>query len=297
MAAPQPTNPHQVFLGVYTPASQELAQILADGAEEAERLLPKVIEQHGHTLSGRLKASQILLVLKEIRAQQAALWGDMYPVLKKGISDATLAAAGQVAEDAVFGYLRRRGTDIPAMRAAIVAQARAGLGAVLAKGVNGIPLATSVYRSQSLAQGWVDRKVKSGLLLGRSSKDIAKSVKDLIRPDVKGGVAYAAFRLARTEINNAYHTHAVTMEADKPWNTGVDWHLSRSHPVKDECDLLVGHHAKGSVPDKPHPQCFCYVTPTQVGEDDWIDNFLAGDYNDYIDEKIYTHLPRSARPC
>lgn len=294
MTSPPPL-PNQAFLGAYQPTARELSQILQDGAEEAERLIPKVIEKH--TTSGRLKAAQLLLVLKEIRVQQAAMWGDIQPVLVKGMSASVSAAMEQVAEDVIFKYLRTRGTDIPTLRAAIRAQAKAGLANVLAKSANGIPLATTVYRTQALAQGWVDRKVKTGLLLGKSAKAIAKDVKDLIRPDVKGGVAYASFRLARTELNNAFHTQTITRQEDKPWNTGFEWHLSRSHPVKDECDALVGKHAKGAVPGKPHPQCFCYVTPTQVGEDEWIDNFLAGKYNSYIDETVYTNLPPKDRPC
>jgi hypothetical protein len=273
-------EPLRAFLLSYRVTERELVQILQDGAEEAERLLPKLIERY--TTGNDIRASQILLVLRELRAMQAALWGDLYPALRKGISDATLAAAAQVAEDRLLRRAAVGGGSLEQLRAGILAQARAGIPAALAKGINGIPLATSVYRTQVLARGWVDRKVRNGLLLGRSAKEISKDVKDLIRPGTPGGVSFAAFRLARTEINNAFHTETIRRQEDKPWNIGMEWHLSRSHPKDDPCDLLVGEHPRGNIPRKPHPQCLCYVTPLQVDEDMWINNFVNGTYDEYF---------------
>lgn len=296
MAQPnQGPNVPQVFLGAYQPTAQEMTALLVDAANEAERLIPKMIEQN--TFGSKMRAAQTALVLREVRAMLAAMWGDYLPLLKNGMTEARLAAAGLAAQDAIFQYLKTRGADIPHLRAAILAQARSGMATAIAKASNGIPLSTAVYYTQALAQGWVDRRVRNGLVLGKSAKEIAKDVRDLIRPDTAGGVSYAAMRLARTEINNAFHTENITRQEDKPWVTGMRWHLSRSHPEPDECDALVGVHAKGAIPGKPHPQCFCYVTPEQIGEDEWIDRFLDGEYNDYIDEKVYTHLPPDKTPC
>lgn len=287
--------PMMAFNGAYTPTLNELNALLKDGADEANRIIPKLLEKH--TVGGQLRAAQLTLVLREIHSMMGALWGDYTPILKGGMSLAVLNAASVAAQDKVFQYLKARGTDLPHLRAAILAQAKAGLATALAKSANGIPLSKAVYHTQALAQGWVDRKVRTALLLGKSAKEIAKDVSHMIRPDTPGGVSYAAMRLARTEINNAFHTENVTRQEDKPWTTGMTWHLSRSHPEKDDCDLLVGFHAKGEIPDKPHPQCFCYVTQEQIDEDEWIDRFVAGEYNDYIDEKVYTHLPPQNTPC
>lgn len=287
--------PMMAFMGAYQPTLQELNSLLKDGADEANRIIPKLLEKHDH--GSKLRAAQYTLVLREVHGMMAALWGDYTPILKGGMNLAVLNAASVAAQDRIFQYLRARGTDIPHLRAAILAQAKAGLASVLAKASNGIPLSTQVYHTQALAQGWVDRKLKTGLLLGKNAKEIAKDVAHMINPDTPGGVSYAAMRLARTEINNAFHTENITRQEDKPWTTGMTWHLSGSHPTPDDCDDLVGFHEKGSVPGKPHPQCFCYVTQEQLGEDEWMDNFLAGDYNDYIDEKVYTHLPPEQTPC
>jgi hypothetical protein len=102
-----------------------------------------------------------------------------------------------------------------------------------------IPLSQQVYRTEKLASGWVDKVVNLGLGRGLTAREIAKEVKGSIRPDVQGGVAYAAMRLGRTEVNNSFHTAAIVSSADKPWVEGMHWHLSGSHPKKDICNLLA----------------------------------------------------------
>lgn len=283
-------QPLQVFFTAYQPTQAELRQILEDAAEEAERLLPKILEKHGHTTSGKLKASQILLVLREVRTLHSSLWGDIGRVVRQGISNVTLAAAANAAEDFVLKYLRTHGADTEIIRAGIQAQARKGLQAALAKTANNVPLSMAVYRAQAWSNNLLQRRIRSALVLGRSARDLAKDVRNLISPNTPGGVAYAAFRLARTELNNAFHTETIKRQEAKPWNIGMEWHLSRSHPSTDACDLLVGRYPQGATPAKPHPQCFCYVTPVQLDEDTWIHNFLNGTYDDYFADLGYPQV-------
>jgi hypothetical protein len=271
-------------------ADREVREILAAAAEEAERTIPKLIERG--TTGSALTAAQRGIVLREIRALMAALWGDVGSVVREGIQRAAeYAAAG---EDVLYDYLRSRGLDVEDLRRGFVQRAQNGIEALLAKAANGIPLSTRVYRSQALANKWVDRKVQAGLLLGKSARDIAKDVRDLIRPDVAGGVAYAAQRLARTEINNAYKTAQEARYADEPWSRGMQWHLSRSHPRRDVCDVYAAQDLHGlgagvypfqELPNA-HPNDMCYQTPVQVDEDEFVDRFLAGEYDDYLDEEL-----------
>jgi hypothetical protein len=278
-------NPGLVFLAAYRPHDKELRQLLQDAAEEAERIIPKLIERNSR--SGQLNAARLAITLREIHSLMAGMWGDYLPLVRSALRGVAVVAVRYAAEDTIFTWLRQHGgrpADIQALKEGIVHRAQPRVDAVIARTVNDVPLSTAVYRTQKLAQGWVDRKIRTGLLLGKNAKDIAKDVRDLIRPDVRGGVSYAAMRLARTEINNAYHTMTVQRQAEKPWVEEMEWHLSRSHPHRDPCDELVGQYPKTKVPAKPHPQCFCYVTAVPAEEDDWIDNFMAGQYDDYLDE-------------
>jgi hypothetical protein len=304
MAQPLP-KPNQPLLDVLAASGvtiAEMNQMLNDGAEEAERLIPKLIEKH--TTGSQVKAAQLALVLRELKVAQSALWGDLGRSTRGGVEAAYLQAASN-AEDVLVRAFVKGGADPAPFLAAWREQAKQGINAVLAKAKNGIPLSRAVYKTQALATGLVDRKVKQGLLLGMNAKAIAKSVKDLIRPDVKGGVSYAAHRLARTEINHAYQTSQAERYADEPWTTGMRWNLSGSHPSPDICNVLSerdayelgpGVYPVGQRPDS-HPNCLCYQTPEQLDEDAFVDAFVAGEYNTYLDEKVYTHAPASELLC
>lgn len=282
----QPQNgPLQALLKDIGITETYLRQILRDGAEEAERIIPKLIEQN--TKGGQLKAAQTAIILREIRVLMAALWGDIGATVRDGVERTVMTAAQ--GEDILLRFLGAEASKM--MLAALAEQAKAGLQAVLSRAYNGIPLSTQVYRTQALSTGLVQKRVNNGLLLGHSAKRIAKDVRDLIDPNVAGGVSYAAMRLARTELNNAYKTSQERRYKDEPWTKGMQWHLSGSHPVPDECNdyadgdeygLGAGIYPFGKRP-KSHPNCLCYMTPAQTSEDEFIERFLTGEYDDFLD--------------
>lgn len=149
------------------------------------------------------------------------------------------------------------------------------------------PLSARVYGAQKLSTGWVDRTVNNALARGASWKDLADDVRSSIKPNVPGGVAYAAKRLGRTELNNAYHAMSAELTRDKPWVTGVDWNLSKSHPKIDICNFLAdgGPYPTDSVPAKGHPQCLCYISPALPSVEDFVAGYRAGLYDDYLTVK------------
>lgn len=61
---------------------------------------------------------------------------------------------------------------------------------------------------------------------------------------------------------------------------GCTVNLSRSHPKKDICDKLAGDYPVDFVFDGWHPQCFCFVTPILMDEDEMAkvsEAFLRGE--------------------
>ena len=127
-----------------------------------------------------------------------------------------------------------------------------------------MPLSSRVWYTRGLATGQVSRIVNSSLARGDSAKDIANLVRKFIDPSTRGGASYAALRLGRTEINNAFHAQSLAANSDKPWVLGMIWHLSKSHePAGCACERYAKtrNFPIGAVPKKPHPQCYCFVTP------------------------------------
>lgn len=157
--------------------------------------------------------------------------------------------------------------------------------------MNAIDLSPRVYKNRALAAGQVDQAINTGILLGKSSKEIAADVRGLISARAPGGVSYSALRLGRTELNNAFHTTQTRAYAEQPWVAGVKWNLSGSHPRPDACDeyarqdhddLGAGVFRRQNVPGKPHPQCLCYITAITISREDFIDNLFAGRYDTFL---------------
>lgn len=299
------SEPLKRYLRLQQDADRVFVQDLRDAAAEAEKMMDRLGKRY--TFGAEMRRAQISLVLRELRDVQASMYSSINDHLIEQMAYAADAAAD--AEEVMTDYLFNSvGTGpIPQLQAAYREQARATVRAYQARNDFGIPLAQSVYKTQALSGGMVDRAVNRGILLGKSAKELAADVVGMINPDTPGGVSYAAMRLARTELNNAFHHAQKGIRANDPFVTGMKWNLSGSHPKPDECnDYADGVHYKGGapgvyqpteVPNKPHPHCFCFLTSVTIGEDEFIANFINGNYNTFIDQKIYTHLPKGSLPC
>jgi hypothetical protein len=157
-------------------------------------------------------------------------------------------------------------------------------------GMSRIPLVQRVYNQSVALGGQLEKKVNSAIARGLSAREFAMEVRDFVSPNTPGGVRYASMRLARTEINNAYHAmSAVGMQ--KPWINGAKWNLSGSHPRPDICDKYAkdasdgmgpGVYSKAHIPSKPHPHCLCYITPMADKDDDFLDALVGGKYDDFL---------------
>jgi len=155
-------------------------------------------------------------------------------------------------------------------------------------------LSQRIYKSKIWADGVLDRKINAALARGLTVAEFATEARDWFNPRTPGGVRYAALRLARTEVNNAYHAISVNQINEKPWSVGGQWRISGSHPKKDVCDeyaardgfnLGPGVYPPREIPSKPHPQCLCVVTPVLPSEEDFLDSLVGGKYDEYLQRK------------
>ncbi|MDR2139829.1 MAG: hypothetical protein LBP50_09815, partial [Tannerella sp.] len=76
-----------------------------------------------------------------------------------------------------------------------------------------------------------------------------------------------AMRLARTEINMAYHEQAHERWRQLDFIAGFRVVLSNAHPVYDICDELQGEYPKDFKFTGWHPQCMCHTIALIKGED------------------------------
>jgi len=265
--------------------NRELSKILANAAKQGEQIILNTL---GDGIGAQVRRAQYQIAVAQLNQLSATMWGQITPSMERAIARTTQTAVdGLMLIDQV---LARSLTNV-AVRDAFLAAGRNGADNVRSRLLNNINLSPQVYRTEALSNQWVAREVNRGIALNQSSKEIARSVRRFIRPDVPGGVSYAAQRLGRTELNNAFHTTTVRAAADQPWVTGFLWHTSGSHPKPDECDQFAsedhdklgkGVFAANNVPGKPHPQCLCYITTISVDEEEFIDSMVKGKYDKFM---------------
>jgi hypothetical protein len=242
------------------------------------------------------------MVLAEIAKIQKAMWrGQVLPEVVEGLDDAVDAA-----EDAIETMTRVAYVALPEAAAeALIRGLRASVASGLAsdRARKRRELSTNVYRLEALHTGKVEDIIRQGLISNLSAKELAQDAYKDVSSSTPGGASYAAMRLARTEINNAFHERQL-QGAERPGVTGVKWNLSGSHKVPDECNTYadtdkfkkgIGVFPVGQVPDKPHPQCFCYLTYIMMAPGEMAKAFQRGDFDSEIDRRTKETLARLAK--
>lgn len=260
---------------------------------ELKRLLINASNEAGSIMKSN--ASDLRKAQVALNNLSAQMWKSTGQAIGVGIGDAIYNSAEYQAlfDEDLF---RAAGLSSKYWRQSMIAQASQGIQNVISRKENGIALSDKVWKSDQLTRTALHDTINTGLLLGKSPAEIAKSVVGYLNPAVPGGASYAAMRLGRTEVLNAYHSTTLKRYEASPWVDFVKWNLSGSHPKPDECnDYAENSHYKGKgagiwavneVPGKPHPNCLCYVTPVAPSLDDFAKQFKAGKYDDYIDSQM-----------
>ena len=302
------TSPLNRLIPILQDADAQMTVLLRETAEEAAARVRALAGKEG--IGAKIRTAQYRQVRSELMKSAASLYQEVPASLVYGMDRAGQAAskAGEEIDEMIF---RQFGGMPEGLAEAQRASARGTVRSYIARTANDIPLSEQVWRTERLSSGLLAKQINMALLLGESWKELADRVRESIVPGVRGGVAYAAKRLGRTEINNAFHTASIANNREKPWVDSFRWNLSGSHPKADVCDEYAteqhyrggepGHYHKSEVPAKPHPQCLCYVTAETVGEDEFVASFLGGKYDRYLDEKIGSSAadvtsPTRARP-
>jgi hypothetical protein len=282
------------YLRVQRAVDRKVLIILRDSMADIDAMLLEM-SRRPSGIGRMVRQEQLRTVQRELLRQLSEIYRQVGLVVEAGRLDAARAAIqlngvvnsvmfGSVAGDAVLGRALTEAMGRTALMTMDAATAR-----MLANPPVG--LSKRITTSEAWIKNVLDRKINSALARGLSVKEFAKEVKQFYRPDTPGGMRYASLRLARTEVNAAYHHTARMQVIDAPWVPGQRWYLSGSHPKADVCDPLAkedhddlgeGVFKPANVPNKPHPQCFCYIAPVVVQEDVFLDNLLKGRYDDYI---------------
>lgn len=239
--------------------------------------------------SSQVRRQQLSLSNKEIRRTIRGIFGGTGNLIREYRQDAAMAAVEAKLYDErgilskLFPEVIQRGQYADSLRQS----ARRNIESVITRVLETEkPLSQRVYRSEALANGQISQAINRALARGDSAKNLADSVKHLINPDTPGGISYAAKRLGRTEINNAFHAQSIHDAQESPWVERMSWNLSKRHEVPDECTeyAQIKYFDIENVPEKPHPNCRCFVTPEQPDYQTFENDLIQGKYDEHLDK-------------
>lgn len=307
---PTPSDWIRAYARVQIAADTDIIRILEQAQRSINADMARIAGSGLEGIGAALRYEQMALVRQSIMREQARL----LRAIGKVVEARRLEAAAQAItlSGAMDAYILQA-IGRPDLARALTEGVTRGLArttevALARMELSYTALSQRIYNTDVWLGSRVDQKITAALARGLTAREFAREAADWFSPSTPGGIRYAAMRLARSEINNAFHAVSVKQAQDKPWVHSMKWHLSGSHPRADICDeyahedkydLGPGVFPKGEVPRKPHPQCFCYVTEVQLDEDEFLDKLVSGDFDRYIDEqrRLYTgSQPRVPTP-
>jgi hypothetical protein len=302
-----PDTPLVTYLKIQRAADREILAALRSSAANVSSELKRL--QNATKTGEKVRREQLLRSQAAINREMAVLFDRVGDTVQAGAARAAEAGARTILE-ANKDLLREvlSASDYDYLVRSAEQSASNSLEALRQRvsGSSYVPLSQQVYDTQQLASGKIDEIVNAAIARGASAAELARDVRAYINPNTPGGVRYASLRLGRTELNNAFHAAQIKQAQEEPWTYGLRWNLSGSHPKPDECNEYADqvHYKDGEagvfrpeeVPAKPHPNCLCYTTPEVPDPDEFIDQYMAGKYDEGIEESypdVVEHLPMS----
>ena len=283
-------NPLGTFVRRTEGVDRALVKLLAEAAEDAKKAAAK-LELAGK-LSASARAGQQRIVVKELNDAILRTYENIGYMTIFGEKKAALAAA-----EAMDDLTEKLWGSSPAMqdrRRELIRNARSGIEAFVSRQENLVGLSSRLYRGGIYSNSLVQKEINKALLRGLSAEEFAKNVEGLFRNNVPGGVSYAAMRLARTEINNAFHFTQIRYTREMPWVTGYRWnrsgransrpHACSDYANNDSFNMGKGVFPKSDVPGKPHPQCLCFLTTETMGTGQFEKRMRSGAFDKYFSE-------------
>lgn len=239
----------------YRQAREAVLRDIAELPPEAKRSLQA---RHWSALAKRL----------DLRASELSetVLDALYGGIKLSSRAATQAGAATTAP-----LLPDRAAGVRAMFVDINERATA---AFLARtGPDGMQISDRIWRAGRNYRQSILNLVQDAVVRGEDARTLARRLETYLEPGarhdmslavrqslkVPKDISYEAMRLARTELNNAFHESTIMTGRATPGYQGIVWRLSASHRIPDICDDYANHNGTGfwpagEEPSKPHPQ-------------------------------------------
>ena len=222
---------------------------------------------------GTLRAAHLAALAKNLETRAKELNTRVLGLARQGIY--VSAAAGTSAAEGIAEDLLAEAFDKPDVKRLFAGiNERATLALLSRTGKDGLKLSDRVWRVSERYRNAAKRVIEDGVARGLDARKLGREVEKYLEPrvwtaqkldtrrrlGVPKDVSYEGMRLARTEMNNAFHEGAIAANKATPSYLGIYWRLSNAHVLDDVCNDYAAHNGKGfwpkgQEPARPHPQC------------------------------------------
>lgn len=281
-------NPLGTFLRKTESTDRALLRLLAEAAQDAKNAALKL--EKSALIGAKARAAQQRLIEKELYDSLHRVYENIGYLTIFGEKQASLAAAD--AMDTLTAKVWGSTKKMQDLQREFTRTARSGIESYVSRQENLVSLSRRIYNGGVYGEGVVKREINKALLRDLSPAEFAKRMESLFKPNAPGGVSYAAMRLARTEINNAFHYTQIRYTREMPWVQAYQWNrsgraTSRPHACSDYAnqnnyDMGKGVFPKSEVPSKPHPQCLCFLTTVTMSNGEFERRLRTGAFNTYF---------------
>ena len=196
-------NPLQDYLRVQQKMDVRMRTILIQAAITTARKILLLSKKNG--VGARTREAQLGLFLEYLKNEQTELWvHTIYPLIVKTMKEA--AGSADNAADYIDEVLRTAVGDHQAEFLLEGIRVQARIAASFDLDSRARVLSGRVWKNVDQNIARIQRVVQKHLVTGSvNARELAADVRRFIDPNTKGGASYAAMRLARTEINGAFH--------------------------------------------------------------------------------------------
>lgn len=149
---------------------------------------------------------------------------------------------------------------------------------------HGYRLSDRIWRNGVLVRRQIDATIRASIRRGDDVATLSKELGRFLNPDLENA-AYAAHRLAQTEVTHAHGMATVASTRMMPGAVGLRWKLHSGHLHTDRCNdhasrdgygLGPGGYPVNEVPAYPeHVLCKCRLESIVLGERETMDLVVA----------------------
>lgn len=265
---------------------------------------------------GTLRHAHLTALQAKLDARAAQMSREVLAATHQGIWMASGAGSKGVAD--VTAHMVKDAIPAPAVARLFAGiNERATLAMLARTRRDGLKISDRVWRTSEAARNSVRRIIEDAVVRGQDARTTARQVQQYLQPGIwkahkadvrkrlgiSKDISYQAMRLARTEMNNAFHEGMVAANQHSPGYRGIYWRLSHRHVVPDICTDMAtdmsngekGFYPKGSEPVRPHPNCWCVPVPAYEDPDQFAERLRGWTQNPRLHPDIDRWYNEDAR--